>query len=117
MTARLFARFADKALRTELVKTRDARDQARNTARRLFRRLKATRTALETQAALTERWKGIARKAQDRLAEEHANHAKTRARVDTLTRRIDALTLQRDNHAAQADRLAAALNTAEEATR
>lgn len=72
----MLRRFADARLRTELARTRDARDQARDTARRLFRRLKATRAALETQTALTGRWKAIAQQAQRQLADE-------RARIDT----------------------------------
>lgn len=94
MITRVLSRYADARLRAELDDMRDARDQARNTARRLFHRLTAARRALETQAALTERWKSIARQAQTELAEERAEHEATGRRLRLADERVDLLTAQ-----------------------
>lgn len=77
MIARVLSRFADASLRAELDKTRDARDQARDTARRLFRRLQAARATAATNKAQVERWKAIARTAQEQLAAERARTQET----------------------------------------
>lgn len=70
----MLRRFADARLRAELDKTAGARDHARDTARRLFRRLQAARAESATNAALAERWKSIALYAQEQLAAERARN-------------------------------------------
>ena len=65
----MLRRFADHRLRADLAKAENARDQARDTARRLFRRLQAARAEAATHKALAGRWKAIAQGAQADLAD------------------------------------------------
>ena len=64
----MLSRFADARLRAVLRRTRRSRDEAREDARTLRRRLAVRDREVSTLRVLLATWQGIARQAQDDLA-------------------------------------------------
>lgn len=77
MIARVLSRYADARLRTVLRRTLTARNDAREDARILRRRLAARDREVGTLRVLVATWQRIAREAQDQLAAERAHTQET----------------------------------------
>ena len=77
----MLSRFADARLRADLDKTRDARDQARDTARRLFARLEAARQDIrdryEQIARLEQHVAGLEKQCNEQMHQLAAEQART----------------------------------------
>ena len=97
----MLRRFADARLRAELDKTTNARDQARDTARRLFARLEAARQDIrdryEQIARLELLIAGLEKQCDEQmhhLAEERAEHQATGRKLLLAVERVDLLRAQ-----------------------